>query len=450
MRRVSGIVLRLAVLAAVAGLVGCGGGTGIRASGAIGAAGSAPPSSSGAAGSGSGSSPSAAPAASPTSPATTAPSATPAPPAQWISAGSIDPGRALTHAVLLAGGDVLVVGEDWLGCGGEGLSALATSVNSEVFLAATGTWQKTASLNAIRVGLVLTPLADGRALVAGGETADGIPFSSVKLFDPTAWTWSQPGLMGYARTDAAGATLQDGRVLVTGGWFPSPTATSRLVPTSEIFNPSTDTWSRTGSLHTLRTRARAVTLSDGRVLIVGGENLAGTPIRTAEIWNPSTGAWSSAGTLPAGRPTTSPDFALVALDGGGALVVGGTSSAAAGAERFDPAALTWSATGPMVTGASERAVAVLADGRVVAAGGLIGSRPTPDVELFDPATGRWAATTPLPAARAGAVAVTLSDGSVLLLGGYSGVDYPAHGVMGGGSGCPITVVDALRYLPADS
>lgn len=447
MGRASRIVLRLAVLAAVAGPVGCGGGTGIWASGSIGAAGSATTSTSGAAGSGL--FPSTA-AASPASPATTAPTTTPPPPAQWISAGSIDPGRALTHAALLAGGDVLVVGEDWLGCGGEGLSALATSVNSEVFLAATGTWQKTAGLNAIRVGLVLMPLADGRALVAGGETADGIPFSSVKLFDPTAWTWSQPGLMSYARTDAAGATLQDGRVLVTGGWFPSPTATSRLVPTSEIFNPSTDTWSRTGSLHTLRAHARAVTLSDGRVLVVGGENLAGTPIRTAEIWNPSTGAWSSAGTLPAGRSTASPDFALVALDGGGALVVGGTSSAAAGAERFDPAALTWSATGPMVTGASERAVAVLADGRVVAAGGLVGSRPTPGVELFDPATGKWAATTPLPTARAGAVAVTLSDGSILLLGGYSGVDYPAHGVTGGGSGCPITVAAALRYVPAAS
>ena len=85
-------------------------------------------------------------------------------------------------------------------------------------------------------------------------------------------------------------------------------------------------------------------------------------------------------------------------------------------------------------------------GMVLVAGGSTST----GTELFDPATGKWAATMPLPAARAGAVAVTLSDGSVLLLGGYSGVDYPAHGVMGGGSGCPITVVDALRYLPADS
>lgn len=384
--------------------------------------------------------------------ATAAPTASPATSpraAQWVTAGALSPARSLTHAIPITGGNVLVVGDDWTGCGGEGPALMDTAADAEAYQAATGTWKVVSSLNALRAGLAAVPLADGRALVVGGMTEDGDPFSSVKIFDPAAGTWSQPGLMGYARIEPSAVLLKDGRVLAAGGWFASSTAW-RMVPTSEVFDPATGKWTNTGALHTLRSAAPAVTLADGRVLVVGGwldssRNL--TP--TAEIWDPATGNWSNAGSLPAVRS----GFSLVALNDGSALLVGGAGTAgivpaAASALRFNPATMTWSSAGTMITAATDRTAVALADGRVLVAGGFNGAAYATTAELYDPVAGTWTATVPLPQARRAAVATALADGSVLLVGGYSGTIVPGAGSTGGGSGCPVMVPAALRYVPS--
>jgi N-acetylneuraminic acid mutarotase len=355
----------------------------------------------------------------------------------------------LTHAIPITGGNVLVVGDDWTGCNAEGPAVQDAAADAEVYLAETGTWKPVASLNALRSGLAAVPLADGRSLVVGGMTDEGDPFSSVKLFDPAAGTWSQPGLMGYARIEPSATLLKNGRVLATGGWFASSTAW-RMVPTTEIFDPATGNWTNTGALHTPRSAASAVTLADGRVLVVGGwrdssRNL--TP--TAEVWDPATGAWSNAGSLPAVRS----GFSLIALADGSALLVGGAGTAgvipaAASALRFNPATKTWSSAGTMITAATDRTVVALADGLVLVAGGFKGAAYTAAAELYDPATGTWTATVPLPQARRAAAGALLADGSVLLAGGYSGTIVPGPGGTGGGSGCPVIVAEAYRYVPA--
>jgi hypothetical protein len=391
--------------------------------------------------------PTATPAATPIPTPTAGPTPVPVP-ARWVSAGKIDPGRAMTHAVLLTSGDVLIVGEEWTGAG-EGPGALDTTANAEVYHASAGTWQKVASLNAFRLGMLAVPLKDGRALVTAGMTSDLWAYSSTKLFNPSTGKWTQPGLMVTARMDAAGTVLQDGRVLVAGGLFCTPSVT-RLVKTAEIFDPATGKWKATGSPALAREFAHSVTLSDGRVLLVGGyKDLNGTPTATAEIWDPATGKWSGAGSLASPRNPFRGDFALVALHDGSALAVGGTASTTTSAERFDPSTLTWSAAGTTYTAAANRTVVVLADGWVLAAGGLVaGDVPTAAAELYNPASGIWTETVPLPSPRADAAAVLLGDGSVLLAGGDAGASKPGKGVVGGGYGTPKLMAEALRYIPA--
>src|SRR5207237_10529534 len=60
-------------------------------------------------------------------------------------------------------------------------------------------------------------LQDGRVLVAGGTTSGGGITNSAEIYDPSADSWSQAGLMNDARSGATTSVLNDGRVLIAGG-----------------------------------------------------------------------------------------------------------------------------------------------------------------------------------------------------------------------------------------
>src|SRR5207253_803669 len=115
----------------------------------------------------------------------------------------------------------------------------------------------------------------------------------------------------------------------------------------------------------------AVRLADGRVLVVGGLDTERNPLASAELFDPATGQWSSAGSLTSGR--VRPLAAL--LNDGRVLVAGGgtgplpAETPVATAELFDPRTGQWSSAGTMVAGRVRGALAVMADGRVLAAGG---------------------------------------------------------------------------------
>jgi hypothetical protein len=59
--------------------------------------------------------------------------------------------------------------------------------------------------------------------------------------------------------------LNDGKVLVTGG-----NSASTAIATSEIFNPSTGTWTASSPLQQARISPTVNKLADGRVFVIGG------------------------------------------------------------------------------------------------------------------------------------------------------------------------------------
>lgn len=95
----------------------------------------------------------------------------------------------------------------------------------------------------------------------------------------------------------------------------------------------------------------------------------------------------------------------------------------------EPVVGRWELTGAMNVPRSSHSLTVLADGRVLAAGGCTGAYVTfePDLscgrtdlaELYDPATGRWTLTGTMNEPRAFHAAVLLRDGRVLVAGGWS-------------------------------
>src|SRR5487761_599871 len=80
-----------------------------------------------------------------------------------------------------------------------------------------------------------------------------------------------------------------GEILVTGGVTSGNVATS----SAELYDPSTGTFTPTGSIMTTaRAYHTATALSDGTVLLVGGIDGSGAPLNSAELFIPQTSSFT--------------------------------------------------------------------------------------------------------------------------------------------------------------
>jgi hypothetical protein len=184
------------------------------------------------------------------------------------------------------------------------------------------------------------------------------------------------------------------------------------------YNPSTGTWSFTGSLHVPCYFYTATLLNSGKVLVVGGCNASSgnTVTATAELYDPNAGTWATAGSL-----SIAPDFQTATLlSDGRVLVAGGygTSGTIAQAELYNPATGKWSSAGNLNNARAQSTATLLPSGKVLVAGGLDpnGARLS-SAELYNPVTNSWALTGSLIDKRYNATATLLSGAKVLLAGG---------------------------------
>jgi hypothetical protein len=148
-----------------------------------------------------------------------------------------------------------------------------------------------------RCGHTATPLQDGRVLMTTGTASmeSGSFQSSAEIFDPTTGTFSPTGSMPHRPGRQTAVLLADGRVLIAGG----NEVGSRSLVSAELYDPSTGTYSLTGSMAAARTGHTATLLSDGRVLVTGGTgagwHFVGPFSASAEIYDPATGTFGPAG-----------------------------------------------------------------------------------------------------------------------------------------------------------
>lgn len=359
--------------------------------------------------------------------ATTRPGSSPATVDRWRRAGRFSTFREDTQLVLLGSGLVLAAGSEPT-CG---IESTATD-SAELWSPRRSRWAETDDVPSKRTITTLIGLVDGRAMITGGANQQYVAKSSTAVFDPATRRWTVSGLLDTARMHFASAPLQDGGVLVAGGLLITASQGGHALRSAEVWNPATGRWRTVRPMSVVRTEAVAVTLTDGRVLVVGGFPTWGddTPLRSAELYDPATGRWKAAGQLSARRQA----FTMVALPDGGALVVGGRDGETT-AERFDPASRTWSAVAGRAPAGVRPAVAVLRDGRVLVVSGKA-------AKLFHPATGRWRRTASLPGGMWDASAVLLKDGSVLVGGGWTQPAYP-----GDTPGCEGYDNRTWRFIP---
>jgi hypothetical protein len=140
-------------------------------------------------------------------------------------------------------------------------------------------------------GAAFTRLQDGRYLLIGGSDDWGIApgYAEAEIFNPADNSFTFTGSMTMGRMQHTAVTLTDGRVLVVGGWYNDAGATY-----PEVFNPESGTFAATGTaLNTPRASAIVFPTNDGGAVVLGGwSSYGGSIYKQVEYYEPITGNFS--------------------------------------------------------------------------------------------------------------------------------------------------------------
>lgn len=281
----------------------------------------------------------------------------------WAPAAAMSERRHRHTVTLLASGKVLVAG---------GVS----SKSAEVYDPVTDTWAPTPDMTVVRERHTATRLADGRVLMLGGE---GAAAGSAEIYDPDLNTWSAAAAPGRLRSQHSAVLLGTGKVLVLGG------DSGNVALAAEVYDPATNSWSEHGLL-SMR-QATLTRMPSGRVLAVGGYH-GNQALSIAYVYDPQTG-WSWAGELPGRRAR----HASVLLSNGRVLITGGDDSAPdspvsspyESSLLYDESTGTWTEVARLRTARADLALTLLPSGRVLGVGGTVGANQyTAEVDQYVP------------------------------------------------------------------
>lgn len=255
-----------------------------------------------------------------------------------------------------------------------------------------------------RVGPAVAALTDGRVFVAGGGPVGGPPQGSTAEVSAAGTEVREyPATLAVPRVWATATLLSDdlgAPVLVTGG----RDRDGAPVALAELWKPLAERFADPATFHPTLVIPRwghvAARMPDGTVLILGGVDGAGRPVRELERFSLDAGfalARTSAGTpalLPPGLGGL--DLTVTSLTDGRLLVtggreaVGGPALSSAGLVSLNPLDGSVGAlvTSPMLNPRAGHVAALLCDGTVLVAGGTADARPA---ERYVPGRGRRSA-----------------------------------------------------------
>jgi hypothetical protein len=172
-------------------------------------------------------------------------------------------------------------------------------------------------------------------------------------------------------------------------------------------------------MNTGRAAHSATLLADGRVLIAGGfreEGRREISIASAEIYDPETNRFTVTGDLNEARN----GHTATLLADGRVLIAGGwgPTGRSGTAELFDPQTGTFQYTASLAGPRAGMTATLLKNGSVLIAGGESArNAPQPVAEIFDPASEVFSPTGSLHTGRSAHTASLLLDGTVLIAGG---------------------------------
>ncbi len=352
--------------------------------------------------------------------------------------GDMRTARSFHTATLLPNGKVLIAG-----------GAQSTIPSGSVILASTelydpraGTFGPGTDMTTRRRVHTATLLADGRVLIAGGYGEAGA-LAGAELYDPSTGTFTATGNMITPRGGHTAILLPNGHVIIMGGssW---PASYPPIAP-AEIYDPATGEFTTAGSYvgrNACDFCAPAILLVDGTVLFPGQY--------PTQVYDPVSDAFRASG-MTISDPSTA-----VLLTNGKVLFAGGEGiGRSSAAELYDAMTGTFALTGSMAWRRVWHTLNVLPNGMVLAVGGETDSctgnfcyfaGSVASAELYDPSAGTFHATGNMAAARETHTATLLADGRVLIAGGHS---YGGIGIFGGSlATAELYTPDVLVSAPA--
>ena len=273
------------------------------------------------------------------------------------------------------------------------------------------------ALIAIAAGAVVASVSSGPpgSLLFGGSQATGVwversrpPLSRNSVAAAILVTPPSDGQLNFARRGHTATLLSDGNVLVSGG-----ENSSGFVTTAEIFDPSSGNFTVSGNLSTPRADHTATRLSDGRVLIAGGRGALG-PLNSTEIFDPGSGAFTAGPDLIGARSGHS----ATSFSDGKIVMIGGDASGSV--EIYVPLLNAFAlAVAKLGSPRAFHSAAVLSDRNILIVGGTTAdSSPALSGEIFNVSSSTFSSVgnhTQDPHVRA--LLRLLPDGKVQIIGG---------------------------------
>ena len=235
---------------------------------------------------------------------------------------------------------------------------------------------------------------------------------SMAFCHAAAAAWISGAPMLTERSQHAGALLDDGSYAVFGG-----VNRAGFVATAERLTGNV--WSSIGSVVITGNVMESVTLGTGQVLVRSDGSLL------SRLYDPVSNSWSDVGVQSVTRSMPS----MTLLADGKVLLAGGVGSGGVretSAEIYDPRTRTWTMTGSMAMGRNAHAAMLMRDGRVLVASGFGGNGEVPSAEIYDPVAGTWSPAAPPLVPRHYASMNLLPDGRLLLAGGFTAAGVTNH------------------------
>ncbi|SRR5581483_2971937 len=285
-------------------------------------------------------------------------------------------------------------------------------------------WENIAPILQARWRPSCAVLPGNKILVFGGHNLV-TAFTESEIYDPKTDSWSATGSMHAPRWWGAVATLPDGRIFTAGGFTAFPGTKASVTNTCEIYDPKAGTWQRTASMARPRACFSAITLENGHVLILGGIDSTSPDLSNlAEEFDPVSETFLK---VPSPMPSYFGYQCIYSKRLNGIVFAGGVFQLSFEpqflnfVQFYNPSSRTWMLLSPLtqpVEGLSQ--LVETSEGKIAMLSGRSAHfGTTTEVELYDPSQDRWTDAGSLPFGHDYGISYRINDDSIITIGGLS-------------------------------
>ena len=333
---------------------------------------------------------------------------------------------------------------------GAGLQASETPLVSDAqgnsLRFSTAQWTQKANMPTVRSSFS-TCVVDGKIFVIGGslrlemDEYGDLSLSTVEMYDPETDTWEGKANMPTVRSNVS-VSVVDGKIYAIGGVktkkYQVPRGfghESKELPTVEMYDPATDTWTQKADMPTPRKTKTCVV--DGKIYAIGGWSTANEQLQleTVEVYDPATDTWAKAQSMNHARCS-----AAMSVVNGEIYAIGGIGWPPnrdqsylylSSVEVFNPKTNRWQERTEMPASKAWHTASVI-DGKIYVIGGYFQEgrefKTLSTIEIYDPATDLWTQEPEMLMGKSGHTTEVI-DGKIYIFGGGStGVKGPLTSV----------------------